>query len=212
MRLKILLLLFFGCVGFVFWLNQQLENSVNLKAPNLEVRPQRARKNPNQKVLAIQNSNPSVLLSAATFIDVYRDALKIQPYHDYTSQESKTPLGTRVDFLFSQDGIPIVGMRITLEMDSAGRVSQVKNHYTPAPKIDISDSLSLAELSDIVEENDPHWNIRFDSEPVIFARGKAEEACLAYTAHVENDRGRASTLLVRATDGQILSRSFARMD
>lgn len=220
-RLHLLVLALFWLVGF--YISEPAETlEVAEAAPVL-------RKEASLMPLALPgprqcdtNPEPVVTLSAdeahrkaEAYFQANKEKWELQTYHAYSTQESRTPLFTEYIYNFSQGALPIVGMRIRLKVDYKGNLEEIENTYRPIPEVDIDGERRLT-VPEAVEMSPHRYEAKAQvtASSIIFVREGSSEGEIAYTLPV-TDRlmeARTGQLVLRASDGQVLSRSFAHSE
>jgi len=151
---------------------------------------------------------------AKLFLEEHRKEWKLQPHHQFIPQESVNPTGARVRFGVYQEGLPVLGMGIELMVKSNGEVQELSNDYLPLNKWvgDEKEFVSLDTISAALRDKyelDPSVAAgralvpvpaSDNVEPVFVLSGKRVGSKIS------------QTILVRATDGQILGKSTPRKE
>lgn len=154
------------------------------------------------------------------FLNAHREEWKLQTYHELRPVEHRTPLGSQVKYAVYQDGIPIVGLAIDFRLAANLQILEVDNRYQSLERLDL-DSLQILNEEEISEtalgkqyRPDPGVSNQFSKVLVVVPGQNTPE--LAYVAAVReqtlDSKSRPVKLLLRATDGQILKKSFSRAE
>lgn len=168
---------------------------------------------PLKKVQAVAASSVQNTSSDSLARPAERSSFKIQDYHQVESEKFESPLGNTVIYSFSQDGIPILGMRVRLKQQPDGLMIEEENTYRPIPKIPISKETlenSLAHL----KENKTRYDFSALSTDslVIWVREGMKQGELAFSTSAIDTigSGALTQLVIRSDDGKILRKALGR--
>jgi hypothetical protein len=142
----------------------------------------------------------------------------IQAYHQILREEFQSPLGASRVYRFSQGGVPIVGMLIRVSRDISGQVREEENTYRSIPELALNSTEMESRALEIKAHSlnggryEPsHFEL---SSAVIFVRKNLTEGQLAFALSAKDhgqDGGRVQ-LLVRASDGKVIQKTFGRKE
>jgi len=169
---------------------------------------------------AISQEGASVMSSpreiAEEYLVQHRDSLRLQPHHELRPEVYETPIGSTVRYGVFQDGLPIVGIGIEIQLDRDLAITRVNNEYRPLKKADLSEPMLTQE--DVLEKVSSRFVTDSDrvaqSSSLLYVEPGSDQPSLAYSVPVREmgKRSRSMQVLVRASDGQILRKSFSRAD
>lgn len=169
---------------------------------------------------AVEQATPPVDEPAILVTDRYlkenANQFGIRHYHKLHPVVFRSPVRTTVKYSASQDGVPLVGLEIQFVLGPDGKVAEVENRYRPVKRA----NLKLPRLNplEIVKTLSPefHWEDGDASSVplLLFVRENSDTPEPAYALRVIDTRSPASPqqLVVRATDGKILTKSLARQE
>jgi hypothetical protein len=190
-------------------------------SPTSEQNPQQIEVNPTVPVPVQELRNPAGQIRstrpieiARLYLEEHRKQWKLQDHHQFVPQESMSPLGSRVRFGIYQDGIQVLGMGIELMVKSTGEVREISNDYVPLHRWtgDVKDFVSEDSISAKLKDSyelDSSVPISRALVPVPVSHDV--EAVLVVSAK-KIGRSETQTLLVRASDGQILNKAVPRKE
>jgi hypothetical protein len=141
--------------------------------------------------------------------DIEND-LNIQSYHQVEKVDSETPMGKTVNYHFQQQGIPIIGMEVVVEMKGR-QVNVVKNNYRPIAEVDLNEKfMTLEEIMQKTELDKKQYSLELASK-IIYIADHQKKGELAYVLPVYDSRqGKTLQAIFRARDGQILAKTYGR--
>lgn len=156
--------------------------------------------------------------AALEYIEEHRETWNIRSHHELRPSLTSSPLGAAVRFDVLQDGLAVSGLSITIHLGRNNEVRSVDNMYRPLEPTDLSQSMLTAEeAAGLVGER--YLASEDGAEPgmVLYANPSAQSPEPAYSmSMVELSNGGATrrpvSLLVRASDGQILDIAYARTE
>lgn len=156
--------------------------------------------------------------AAQMYLEAHRLEWNIQMHHEYKPVTVTSPLGTSVRFQFSQDGIPLTGMYVNIDLGAGNEIKQVENLYRPMEVADLKAQLLSPE--DVSEKLSERFQTAPDAEPanvLLFAGThdlKPEPVYSMAATEISNDgqTRRPVKLLVRAVDGQVLDVTYERAE
>ncbi len=140
----------------------------------------------------------------------------VRDYHELRAQTYESPLGTKVKYSAFQDGLPIIGSEIVLEVTKDTKdVSVAENSYQPLEKVDTRQR--TLDYGVILEKNPGRYKIDLTVttgvSKVLFVAPGSDRPELSYVMAVkENGNGPTENLVFRATDGMVLGRQTARSE
>lgn len=156
---------------------------------------------------------------AYRFLNQHRQEWRIQDYHDLKPQLYTTPLGTQVSYQVFQEGLPILGMKIVLQVDNHHEVTVIENGYEPVARVSLDfPEVTRSELESWVSSHG--YRIANESDNgkrLMLHHRKGNDAVdpvygLTVNSPTTGDGKQTFQILVRATDGQILGRTHPRAD
>lgn len=179
---------------------------------------------PNRRVSALPQrrasmapivvSGDSALEVTKRYLDENREELRIQEHHAMTAEEFRTPLGTSVTYRFTQDGLPIVGLSLSFRLDRDLRIVEIENEYRPLEKADLDEpALPVAQLmAETAERYDLAADPSLEVGKVLYAHPASLKPHVAVTVPMKEPsrHGRGVLMLLRASDGQLLQKSYSR--
>ena len=223
-----------GCVVFIYLWNsftpskhepvaeERSVTSVSKPRPKIQVNPG----DQQERALAIlptveviEGETPQEV--ADNYLKKHRETFNIQPFHAPRSEVFRSPIGSKVRYTFTQSGLPIIGMEIQIRMDSNLVVEKVTNNYRPLKKVDLEslDSLSQETMREIAESNQYEEDLggaKREYNRVLVPVSGSDTPEVAFVAPVKErlpgNRTRPVQLLLRASDGQVLKKSFSRAE
>jgi hypothetical protein len=152
--------------------------------------------------------------SAREYLEAHREEWGLKAYHEFRPVEYRTPLGSYIKFSVFENGIPILNLDIEMELDKSLKVTTVKNNYR-----DISRTVAREALpfTDIVKRVEAEYQTLTQDEtqrPVLFVGEMSATPELAYVLDAKEKNGarRPVQLVIRASDGTILTQSFSRTE
>jgi hypothetical protein len=182
-----------------------------------KARPFVATEQEEVKAETVSYPGMSPVEAAQTYLEAHRLEWNIQMHHDYKPVAVTSPLGTSVRFQFSQDGIPLTGMYVSIDMGAGNEIKQVENLYRPMEMADLkAELLSPEEVTSKLSD-------RFQTAPdtdanmLLFAGThnlQPEPVYSISTTEISNDgqTRRPAKILVRAKDGQVLDVTYERAE
>jgi hypothetical protein len=145
---------------------------------------------------------------ADAFLRDHQEQWQIRPYHDLRGTESPSPSGgATVKYEAYQDGIPILGSEISIEVTKDLQVSTFNNGYRPVARADLGQAvLSSDEVIDSVTDRYlPENDVRAPSNVLVpNSQGEAELAYMIPMRTRSEDGGMHLQMLFRAADGREL--------
>jgi Zn-dependent metalloprotease len=147
---------------------------------------------------------------ADEFLSGHRDEWQIQSYHELKADVFPNSEGTKVKYTVFQDGIPIVGMNIIVEVGADHQILSVTNGYHPVARADLEENAALP-AEEIASALGDQYTIQpgtiAHSQRVLFFQPDLDEVELAYTLPLIPNQGNQAPVVqatVRASDGEIL--------
>ena len=156
---------------------------------------------------------------AQHYLDAHRTDLGIKPYHELRAVEFQSPLGTQVKFSVFQDNIPVIGLGIELQVSPSGLVSISDNQYPDVSQAETPKEKILT-FESVLKLHEQDYQIMEGAIPTQelstfwFMRPGTNTPELAYVLSLRerNEEKKQVQVVFRATDGQILSRQYARSE
>lgn len=155
--------------------------------------------------------------AATAYLEMNRSQWNLQVHHDMKQVVMQSPLGSSVKFEFSQDGVPITGMYINIQLGKNNEITSVENLYRPMEQADLRAPLLSAE--DVSEKISQRFlsDRGAEASVMLFAGShttKPEPVYSMSATEVANDgqTRRPVKLLVRAVDGQIIDVTYERAE
>lgn len=154
--------------------------------------------------------------AAQAYLLEHKGEFNLQEHHDFRPHVFTNPLGSTVRFDVFQDGLPLLGAYIDVEMDANRDISSVTSHYEPYPRVDTANKevLSMEEIR--VKMPERYGSIAGEAPSLMLLPGVAGggELELVYVMRFADKEmnGRPVQILFRATDGQMLRKSVARAE
>lgn len=180
---------------------------------------------PNRKVSALPQqrasfdpiviSGDSPLEVTRKYLDDHREELQLQEHHALKPEEYRSPLGSSVRYQVYQEGLPVIGVSIGFRLDRNLRIVEVENEYRPLEKADLNEpAMPPAQLA---EEAAERYGLvadaaGVDSGRVLYAHPASLKPQVAVTVPMKEPtkHGRGVLMLLRASDGQLLQRTYSR--
>jgi hypothetical protein len=160
----------------------------------------------------------SPLEIAEKYLKDHAEEMGLKDYHEMRASVFQTPLGAKVSYQVFQDGIPVVGSEIRLQIGRDQTVMDVDNRYLPVERVEISgvSALSSAQVQDLMQVSNylPDPSVGGDPAQVIFPVPGPHRAELAYVVAAREPSGlrRPVQVVLRAADGQVLGKNVSRME
>lgn len=153
--------------------------------------------------------------AADKFIEQKRREWGVREYHELRPTTFENPLGTKVKYSAFQDGLPIIGSEITVDVTKDREVSVSENNYQPLKKADLSQP--TMDYETILEKSPSKYkmdlSVSAGVSKIIYVAPGSDEPELSYVMAVkENGTGPTENLVFRATDGQVLGRQPGRSE
>jgi Zn-dependent metalloprotease len=155
-------------------------------------------------------SEPSVNVAqiADNFLREHRDEWQIQSYHEL--RPDVLAQGTQVKYAVYQNGIPIEGMEITLNLSKDHKIESVTNGYHPVARVEVDES-AVMPAEEIAAQLSDRYNVQAitfsQAQKVFFYQPDIEEVELAYKLPLvprENSGSPVVEAMIRVSDGEIL--------
>ena len=160
----------------------------------------------------------SPLEIAEQYLRSHTEDLGLRPYHEFRPTVFQNPLGARVSYQVYQDGLPVVGSELRLQIGRNQDVIDIDNRYVAIEKVQVreADYLTQTQLQELVRVSNylPDPSVGTDPSRVIFPLPGSTSGELAYVVSAREPAGsrRPVQILLRATDGQVLGKTFSRME
>ncbi len=152
--------------------------------------------------------------AAEKFLNDKRQEWGIREYHEMRPVTYETPMGTKVKYAAYQDGLPILGSELTLEVSGDRDVSLGQNSYQAVKKADTTQP--VLEFNQVLERTGKYqldMSATSGVSKLLFIPPGSDEPELSYSMAVkENGSGPTENLIFRASDGQILGRQAPRAE
>ena len=153
--------------------------------------------------------------AAEKYVAEKRQSWGVREYHELRPTTFESPLGTKVKYSAYQDGLPIVGSEITVDVTKDREVSVSDNNYQPLKKADLTQP--TLDYETILEKSPSKYkmdlSVSAGVSKVIYVPPGGDEPELSYVMAVkENGTGPTENLVFRATDGQVLGRQSPRSE
>ncbi len=161
-------------------------------------------------------SQTEVLRAATDFLEAHREEWELREYHEFHPEVFQDPLVTTVKFRVTQDGVPIQGQEIVLEVDSQKNVQLAKKEYRPLAKAEGEESPMV--LGDVLQKNSREFVTSATADDlkskVFVVLEGTDEPVLTYgvSGHERSGAQRPVYVLFRASDGQPVARSYSRVE
>lgn len=230
--MRILKLIFGGLllVSAMFWLvnryslhlDQQIKRSQNprKRASLGSIQLPAARRGEFSAAAEIVPEEPgdSALEIANEYLSQMKVEFGIMPYHDLSPQVSKNPLGTRIRYSISQNGVPIHGYNLWLTVDAkTGSIDESANDlkYEPVDEIDLDleEYLDRDELIETLNTDTFHPAQNQKIRKVLFVPPQSPAPVMAFVVQGRDPRRNSNIqIMVRASDGQILRKYYSRKE
>lgn len=153
---------------------------------------------------------------AEQYFNAHREEWKLQPHHEFRPVEFKTPLGTKIKYSTYQDGVPVLNLDISLQIERDNSVGAVENKYIPIEKAELKKKeMKVEELLPLVSER--YTSVEEPktlTTPVIVVVPGSTSPQVAYLLSVK-DKARKEgpvEILFRASDGQVLGKNKPRSE
>ncbi|MCB0416361.1 MAG: hypothetical protein KDD39_01845 [Bdellovibrionales bacterium] len=158
---------------------------------------------------------------AQDFLKKNKEILKLRDYHELRPQVMQAPIRTTVRYSVYENGFPVVGLDLSIQMDRYMNLVRVINNYRPLKPSDFSQlntirpqsAASLLPVRYHVEASSLRKN-----EPILYATTTTKRAELSYVldvvdrAPMGNRANSPKQIVVRASDGQVLRTSLPRRE
>ncbi len=163
-------------------------------------------------------STPALLAPTATISDAantyfqqHKSQWNVQDYHELRPTVIATPMGGKVRYSAFQDGLPILGLEIALDVDPTHQVSGVQSTYAPVKRADLGAPVLSQE--EVLQRNGRYALDEVSTSGitrVLYVLPGSDEPELAYvipvrdTASAGDEKKGAAQIIFRAADGQVL--------
>ncbi len=152
--------------------------------------------------------------AAETFLNEKRAEWGVREYHELRPTTYESPMGTKVKYAAYQDGLPILGSEITLEVTQDRDVTLGENNYQAVKKVDVTQP--ILEFNQVLERAGRYqldMSATSGVSKLLYLVPGSDEPELSYSMQVkENGNGPTENLIFRASDGQILGRQVPRAE
>lgn len=166
------------------------------------------------------SSEASLIELARTYLEAHNDEFKVQPHHQLKGHLFTSPIGNTVRFDVYQDGLPLFETFIDVEIDGQRQISSVTSHYDAFPRVDTQRAKILSQ-EEIQSKLSSRYVVKTGETPsmMLLPTGQGRDVEIVYVMQFtdreisgRNPMGNHVQLLLRASDGQILKKSFARVE
>ena len=193
-RTVALLILAFGFAGMVWYKNREFKQSLV-----------------TNKGIEVSGQAEPFIKKAQEYVDAHRKTLRIGDHHRLVPQLDQNPLGTVVRYQVYEKNLPIMGMDITVHFSSRGSITQLENHYRALEPVSDEKTISEERILKLVTDRYGYQPTDHPISHILYAGSENDTApTRAYVIQVRLSSGRPMQLMVRATDGLLLSRVFTR--
>lgn len=152
-------------------------------------------------------------LVAEDYLEERKRAWGVQDYHELKGDVYESPTGVGMKYQVYQDNLPIVGMEIALDFNPDNSVRSLENGYRPVRKADLT--APMLTQSEILQRQGDRFKLDEEStagvSQVLFLPMGSDIPEVSYVMPV-TENGRASQVVFRASDGQILARQQSRSE
>lgn len=160
-------------------------------------------------------SEDPVIRAAQNYLLKHKDELNLQDHHHLRPQVFSSPLGSTVRFDVYQDGLPLLGAYIDVEMDADRQISSMTSHYEPYERVE-TETKEVLSMEEIRTKLPVRYGSLAGEAPslMLLPSGAGSNVELVYVMRFSDkeQNGRPVQILFRATDGQILRKSMARTE
>jgi len=136
----------------------------------------------------------------------------VREYHELRPVTYETPMGTKVKYSAFQDGLPILGSEITLEVTTDREVTVADSSYLPIKKADVSQP--VLNFDQILEKTGKQLDLTATNgvSKLLFVPPGSDEPELSYSMAVKEGSGPTENVIFRASDGMVLGRQTPRVE
>ncbi len=152
------------------------------------------------------------------YLQDHFDELGLKSYHEMRPSIFQTPLGARVTYQVFQDGVPVVGSEIRLQIGRNHDVMDLDNRYVPLERVDLSahGGLDNGQVQELMRVSNylPDPSVGDEPARVLYPVPGTNRAELAYVVSAREPSGsrRPIQVLLRASDGQVLGKNVSRAE
>lgn len=153
--------------------------------------------------------------AADIYFNEHRAQWNIQDYHTLKPEFFESPLGTKVKYSVFQDGVPVVGLAIELDIGQDRRVTAAENTYLPVKKVDMNQPFLSHE--EVIARQAGRYTLDESSTAgvsrILYLAPGNDEPELSYVIPVHEAATKtAVSVIFRATDGQVLGKQAGRAE
>jgi Zn-dependent metalloprotease len=155
--------------------------------------------------------------AAKNYLETNKANWNLQDHHEIRHSTSQSPLGSTVKFEFAQDGVPITGMYINIDLGKNNEIRSVENLYRPMEQADLKAPMLAPE--EITEQLSRRYvsDRGVDTTVLLYAGHQSAKPEPVYSVSATEVANSGSTrrpvkLLVRASDGQVIDVSYERAE
>ncbi len=153
--------------------------------------------------------------AAQSFLEEKKREWGIREYHELRPTTYETPLSTKVKYSAYQDGLPIIGSEIMLEVNQDRKVSVMENNYVPLKKADLNQATLTYQT--ILDKSPAKYQLdntmATGVSRILYVVPGSDEPEMSYVMAVkESGTGPTENLVFRAADGMVLGRQVPRSE
>lgn len=155
---------------------------------------------------------------ARKYLEDHGEELGLRSYHEMRPSIFQTPLGARVTYQVFQDGVPVIGSEIRLQIGRNHNVMDLDNRYVPLERVDLSahGGLDHGQVQELMRISNylPDPSVGDEPARVLYPVPGTNRAELAYVVSAREPSGsrRPIQVLLRASDGQVLGKNVSRAE
>lgn len=210
---RLFLLAFIFLIGLLFFWSDanQFDSEANKIAKHSEEKTQTVRL-PQQRSNGIdpkdQQSPAERDYSSYEELSAY---FELAPYHQFKKEEVSTPLAKQTRYQFEQNGIAIIGMDFVLEEDRKGAKTVTRMNYHRISEVDTQQN--VMPMEDLLQKSNlqslPYSAQQFSK--IIYVESEKKDGVFAVVLPAYDPVSkRQGQFIFRATDGQLLAKTFSR--
>lgn len=162
-----------------------------------------------------QAEQDGAMAIANQFVEAHREEWRLQPYHELRAAVFESPFSAKVAYQVYQDNLPIIGMRIVVEVDRNRKAILFESNYRSVERLDVSRVEAMTEL-DLIRGLGERYEERREVKELTQALNLVDARNvpdLVFVVRVlDRSLNQPAQLVLRATDGQLVQKSFAKKE